>query len=207
MVSSLPFLFWWLCEYLCCIYHHKQHSFYGHTIVVQFFNRPFATLPIIQFWASFWGWRECWSSSDAGKATWFIMAMHMFQACVHHTDHWVPNPCTCGFSWLRTLILGGNGIHSWYKMILAHQTPGHLTHWGRAMHICVNKLTTIGPDNGLSPGRRQAIIWTIAGILLIGPLGTNFSEILIGIQTFSFKKMRLKMSSAKWRPFLSASMC
>ena len=47
-------------------------------------------------------------------------------------------------------------------------------------HKCVSKLTTIGSDNGLSPGRRQAIIWTIAGILLIGPLGTNFSEILIG---------------------------
>ena len=59
----------------------------------------------------------------------------------------------------------------------------------------------IGSDNGLSPGRRQAIIWTNAGILLIGPLETNFSEILIGIQTFSFKKMHLKMSSAKWRPF------
>ena len=81
-----------------------------------------------------------------------------------------------------------------------------LTHWGWATYICVGKLTIIGSDNGLSPGRRQAIIWTIAGILLIGPLGTNFSEILIGIQTFSFKKMNLKMSSAKWRPFVSASM-
>ena len=81
-----------------------------------------------------------------------------------------------------------------------------ITHWGRATHICVEKLTTIGSDNGLSPGRRQAIIWTIAGILLIGTLGTNFSEILIGIQTFSFKKKHLKMSSAKWRPFVSASM-
>ena len=81
-----------------------------------------------------------------------------------------------------------------------------LTHWGRATHICVGKLTTIGSDNGLSPGRRQAIIWTNAGILLIGPLGTNVSEILIGIQTFSFKQMHLKMSSAKWRPFVSASM-
>ena len=75
-----------------------------------------------------------------------------------------------------------------------------LTHWGRATHICVGKLTNIGSDNGLSPGRRQASIRTIAGILSIGPLGTNFSEIVIGIQTFSFKKMHLKMSSAKWRP-------
>ena len=68
-------------------------------------------------------------------------------------------------------------------------------------HICVVNLTIIGSDNGLSPGRHQAIIWTNAGILLIGPLETNFIEILIRIQTFSFKKMHLKMSSAKWRPF------
>ena len=44
-----------------------------------------------------------------------------------------------------------------------------LTHWDRVTHICVGKLTIIGSDNGLSPGRRQAIIWTNAGILLIGP--------------------------------------
>ena len=79
-----------------------------------------------------------------------------------------------------------------------------LTHWDRVTHICVSKLTIIASDNGLSPGRRQAIIWTSAGILLIGPLGTNFSEILIGIMTFSFKKMHLKVSSVKWQPcFLS----
>ena len=53
---------------------------------------------------------------------------------------------------------------------------------------------------GLSPVRRQAIIWTNTGKLLIGPLGTNFREILIGIQTFSFKKLHLK-TSAKWRLF------
>ena len=75
-----------------------------------------------------------------------------------------------------------------------------LTHWGRVTHICVSKLTTIGSDNGLSPGRRQAIIWTNAGILLIQTLGTNFSEILREIYTFSFKKMHLKMSSGKYRP-------
>ena len=77
----------------------------------------------------------------------------------------------------------------------------NLTHWGRVTHICVGKLTIIGSDNGLSPGRRQAIIWTNAGILLIGPLGTNFSEFLVGILIFSFKKMRLKVASAKRRPF------
>ena len=76
-----------------------------------------------------------------------------------------------------------------------------LTHWGRMTHICVGKLTIIGSDNGLSPGRHQAIIRTNAWILLIRPLGTNFNEMLIEILTFSFMKMRLKVSSAKWRPF------
>ena len=74
-----------------------------------------------------------------------------------------------------------------------------LSHWGRVTHICVGKLSIIGSDNGMSPGRRQAIIWTNAGILLIGPLGTNFSEIWIGFETFSIKEMLLNMSSAKWR--------
>ena len=76
-----------------------------------------------------------------------------------------------------------------------------LTHWGRVTHIWVSRLTITGSVNGLLPGRRQAIIWTNAGILLIGPIGTNFSENLIEILTFSFTKMRLKVLSAKWRPF------
>ena len=76
-----------------------------------------------------------------------------------------------------------------------------LTHWGRVTHICVSKQTLIGSDNGLSPGRRQAIIWINVRILLIGTLGTNFGEILIKIRIFSFKKIGLKVPSAKWLPF------
>ena len=76
-----------------------------------------------------------------------------------------------------------------------------LTHWGRVTHICVSKLTIIGSDNSLSPGRRQAIIWTNVGILSIGPLLTNSNETSIEIHTFSFKKIYLKLSFAKWRPF------
>ena len=71
-------------------------------------------------------------------------------------------------------------------------------------HLCVSKLTSIASDNGLSAGRRQAIIWNNAGILLIGLLGTKFNEIWIEISTISFKKMHLKMSSGKWRPLVSA---
>ena len=68
------------------------------------------------------------------------------------------------------------------------------------MYVSLNWVI-IGSDNGLSPVRRQAIVWTNAGILLIGPWRTNFSEILIGIQTFSFKKLHLKTSSGKLRLF------
>ena len=76
-----------------------------------------------------------------------------------------------------------------------------LTHWGRVTHIYVSRLTITGSGNSLSPGRRQAIIWTNAGIWFIGLLGTNSSEILIKILTFSFQKIRLKVSSGKWQPF------
>ena len=41
--------------------------------------------------------------------------------------------------------------------------------------------TIIGSDTGLSTDWHQAIILTNAGILLIVPLGTNFSKILIPI--------------------------
>ena len=75
-----------------------------------------------------------------------------------------------------------------------------LNHWGRVPHICVNKLTVIGSDNGLSPDQSQAIIWTNAGTVLIGPLGINFSRIVIKHYTFSIKKMHLKMTCGKWRP-------
>ena len=78
---------------------------------------------------------------------------------------------------------------------------GWLIHWGRVTYICVSKLTIIGSDNGLPPGRRQAIFWINAGLLLIRTLRTNFSGIFSEIHIFSFKKMHLKMSSAKWRQF------
>ena len=76
-----------------------------------------------------------------------------------------------------------------------------LTHWNQVTHIGVGTLAIIIPDYGLSPGQRQAIIWTNDALLLIGSLGTNFSEIFIEIHTFSFEKMHLKMSFAKCQPF------
>ena len=66
--------------------------------------------------------------------------------------------------------------------------------------MSVNQVS-IDSDNGLLPGPHQAIIWTNADMLLIRPQGTYFNEILFEIQKFSFKKMCLNMSSAKWWPF------
>ena len=75
------------------------------------------------------------------------------------------------------------------------------------MHICTSNLTIIGSDNGLVPGWHQAIIWTNDGILLVGPIATNFSEILIKIHIFSFNAMHLNMSSAKMAAILSLIQC
>ena len=47
----------------------------------------------------------------------------------------------------------------------------------------------------------ETIVWTLAGILLIRSIGTNFSEILSEVYALSFKKMDFKMSCAKWRQF------
>ena len=117
------------------------------------------------------------------KSARFYSNLHFYLLCWANIKYMVPY-CIC--------------VAMYHCRIFANiQINISLTHWGRVTHICVGKLTIIGSDNGLSPERRQAIVWTNAGILLIGPLGTNFSEILIEIQTFSLKKIPLKMSSAK----------
>ena len=68
-------------------------------------------------------------------------------------------------------------------------TPrGCLTLWGQVSHICVSNQIIIGSDNSLLLCQRQAIIWTKAGILLIEPSATNFSEILIKFKHFHSRK-------------------
>ena len=62
--------------------------------------------------------------------------------------------------------------------LLVNLCVSTLIDWGRVTRICVGNLTIIGSDNCLSPGRRHAIIWTDAGILLIGPSKTDFNEII-----------------------------
>ena len=80
--------------------------------------------------------------------------------------------------WCETLVEGPTTWPVWpgsFSVFWGDVQRAILTHWGRVTYICVGKLTSIGSDDGLSPIRCQAIIWINAGILLIGPLGTNFS--------------------------------
>ena len=120
--------------------------------------------------------------------------------CRYFQIHFLGTKCLCTDLKITKILSWRPKWNTQNREVLIHQKDA-LTHWGRVTHICVSKLNTTASDNGLSPDRRQAIIWINAEKLLIGPLGTNFSEILVGILTFSFKKMHLKRSSAKQRPF------
>ena len=106
---------------------------------------------------------------------------------------------TEAFTWgrFRRKMWSGHSLKCTWKSCLSH--------WGQVMYKCIRKLTIIGSDNGLSPGQRQAIIWLNAGILLIRPLRTNFSEILnrisyIFIQENAFEKVIWKRGAILYRP-------
>ena len=84
----------------------------------------------------------------------------------------------------------------WWAIISTNADPVHRRIYGA---LGRDKLKLISPEsriyasvnwviiasgNGLSPARRQAIWWTNAALMSIGPLETNFSEIWIAILTF-----------------------
>ena len=119
-------------------------------------------------------------------------------------DNWTKSPVT---DYLRIICRHDNGkptnvlrcsiIQSYHQFYVYSYDPLN----SLRPSIRVGKVTIIGFDNDLLPGRRRAIIWNSVGILLIGHVGMDFSELLTGIKTVSFRRMHLKMSSAKWRPF------
>ena len=76
------------------------------------------------------------------------------------------------------------------------------------MYVSIINYINIGSDNGLLHGWRQALIWMNVGLLLTATLGTNFGEILIEIQTFSFKKIWIwKYRLENGGHFVSVLMC
>ena len=125
--------------------------------------------------------------------------IHLLQlTCLLKTNTYRYYLCESAVSTLEIKLISTCVSSFWATLCYPLNASGLLTHRGRVMHIGVGYLAIIGWDNGLSPGRHQAIFSTNDGILLIGLLRTNFSEILIEIHTFSCKKMHLKILSAKW---------
>ena len=66
-------------------------------------------------------------------------------------------------------------------------------------HIYLGNMIINFSDNGLSPSRRQAIIWTSAGILLFEHLETNFRGIDF-IRENAFGNVAWKMATILFRP-------
>ena len=102
--------------------------------------------------------------------------------------HW--SYCSLALNHLYKIHITNQVLRLFVNGCMANMKPS--THWGWVTHICISKLVTIGSDNCLSPDQHQAIIWTNAGILLIGPLRTNFSEI--------FENVIRKMAAILSRP-------
>ena len=112
------------------------------------------------------------------------------------TSHWVVNR----FPTMKTV--SRNHLHIWsitnktnYLIIT------HMLTYGKVDQALIPS------DTGVWPDRRQAISRTNVGILAIGPLRVNSSDILMKIQLFSFKKTKFKSSSAKCRPFCLGFKC
>ena len=109
----------------------------------------------------------------------------------------IPLDCLCG----KQIFDNAPFYFKWIWEIRWYTITGISTHTSRAMHLWVSDPTNIDSDNGLLPGECPTIISTNAGILLVGPLQTNFNDILFEIQKFSCNKMNLKMLSVKWQPY------
>ena len=159
--------------------------------------------------------RQCWHRSmlpygvrlGPNDLSWPVLQVWDFigiYLIFTHTSHEICTQSCCA------LLCCGYIIRSFGLMGCIHPYSLALLHrcWGNCKiavlqitHIFVGKLTIIGSDNGLLPGRHQAIIWTSAAVLSIRPNATYFNKVLFKIQKFSFKEMHLKMSSVKWQPF------
>ena len=165
-------------------------------------NTPYGDMNLGQHWSRYWlaAWRHqviTWTNVDIPLR---FSGVHIIIS--HVLINLIRN------SWYYYIRLDSGNVFRQYTLKLLH-LPGAnvLTHLERVTNTCVGNPTIIGSDNGLSPGRRQAIIWTNAGILLTGPSVTNFGEILIENLSFPFTKMRVKLSPANGGHFVSASMC
>ena len=97
--------------------------------------------------------------------SWSIPRQHRMSSVCHKLG----NKYHFLLTWLSLQELRKRLIPKYYWNYPSLYSVDLLIHWGRVTHICASELTIIGSDNGLSPGWRQAIMWTNAGMLLIRP--------------------------------------
>ena len=139
---------------------------------------------------------QCGYHEQIFQSTTFITISHRLTCCWKTTRIWKKKKNRENISilqwWKPNKAPGDLKLQSSWKCWFSCD----LTHWGWVTHICISKLTIISSDNGLAP--------TNAAILLIGPVRTNFREIVIKTQTFSLKKIHVKRLSGKWQPFCLA---
>ena len=109
---------------------------------------------------------------------------HIYSTYIHYNN----DSMSWNLDFLFSKVPWWHSINSWYDCYQNSIIIPSLTRWGRVTHICASKLTIISSDNGLSPGWRQAIVWTKTGILLVRSSRTNLNEILIETHIFSFKE-------------------
>ena len=140
-------------------------------------NQP--TLVEIKFW--FRAKMMTWFTETYTRHQAVLKCVRIYFVLFSFCLTWRSEPVIQNSTWPNISLFGATICPD----MMIHVLPNNS---GRVTHICVGYLTIIGSDNGLSPCRRQAIIWTNAGISLIGPLGTNFNDILTKIHTFSWKK-------------------
>ena len=149
---------------------HKTHVHTAHVCICFVILELYDEFPVWSIYVSVSGERHCYLGPDAIK---LIMCLGFYdiptlKSMLVNKDFQTLH--LIGWQHNRQPIRS----HDW-KALLSNTEFNSLR--PSDAYIWVNELTIIGSDNGLSPGRRQAIIWTDDGILLIGPLG----EILIEI--------------------------
>ena len=155
-----------------------------------FYGWHFPSMKIIAFWFKF-----RWSFFPRVRLTnWFQVQYTMLSLMMAWCFQWKPFYSLPHYKGLvYELISPKTKMPGISKSISLNKTweideniqwvlfPMALTHWGWVTNICISKLGHhwFKYNNGLSPDRPQAIIRTNAGIMLIEPLRTNFSELLI----------------------------
>ena len=153
-------------------------------------------------------WKSC--LQIFASFTWIMLLIFLM---LSYKYEWIEDLFTWNFDKSLATFMGNIMVAKWGQASLHNQSnfvnisPWISFHWGRVTHTCVSKIIIIGSDNGLSPGRRQAIIWTNTGIFLIGPIETNFNEILSEIIIFSFKKNTLQCVVCEMAAILSRPQC